>query len=265
MLKQLILISFCIFSITVIAIYLLQRHLIYFPTKTPPNRHFFHADDMESLQILTSDHLQLHAWYKVAAPKKPTLLYLHGNAGHIGFRMPFVRQLLDEGWGVLLLDYRGYGGNQGEPTEPGLYEDGRSAMRWLLQHDIQSEHIVLYGESLGTGVATQIANEYKVCAVVLQSPFTSLTALARYHYPWAFLPPWDKFDSLKRISTTHAPILFLHGTDDQIVPYAQGQTLFQAANEPKEWVMLPGKGHNDLWDADFVGHVIQFIAIHCQH
>lgn len=242
--------------------YSLQRYFIYFPSGELPSRKDFHAQDMEVIKLSVADGLTLNAWYKPSVGHKPVILYLHGNAGHIGHRMHLVRQFLSAGYGVLLLEYRGYGGNPGKPTEAGFYEDGRAAMRFL-QHEKQSKQIVLYGESLGTGVATQLATEFSVCAVVLQSPYTSLSALARYHYRWLPVPVIDKYDSLSRIQQIHAPLLMLHGKLDVVVPYSQGLSLFNLANQPKQWQEFPTKGHHDLWDEHFAPTVIHFINSYC--
>lgn len=125
--------------------------------------------------------------------------------------------------------------------------------------------MILYGESLGTGVATQLATEFPICALVLQSPYTSLTALARYHYFWLPIPLIDKYDSLSRIQKIHVPTLMLHGQLDEVVPYSQGLTLFKFANQPKKWVAFPDKGHQNLWDARFACVVSQFIHSYCHH
>ncbi|MDI9819516.1 MULTISPECIES: alpha/beta hydrolase [unclassified Legionella] len=228
-----------------------------------PSRQIFAAEDMEQIIIPTLDGLKLHSWYKPAAANKPTILYLHGNAGHIGYRMPLAREFITAGFGVLLLEYRGYGGNQGQPSEKGLYLDGRAAMQYLQQQGIVPSRTVLYGESLGTGVAIYLANLTPVCAVVLQSPYTSMASVARYHYPWVFIAPWDKFDSLSLIADIHSPLLLLHGINDRIIPYNQSVTLLARANEPKELIGFPHRGHNDLWSKDFADKILEFLNTHC--
>lgn len=264
MLKQLLLIFFIIILIVSLS-YSFQRYFIYFPSPEQPNLKVFQAEDMRVIKLSTADGLTLNSWYKPSNGTKPTIVYLHGNAGHIGYRMYLLRQLLAEGLGVLLLEYRGYGGNPGKPTESGLYEDARAAIKFLQQQGIPANHTVLYGESLGTGVAIQIATEYSVCALVLQSPYTSFTALARFHYPWIFMPLRDKYDSLSRIQKIHAPVLMLHGKLDNIVPYQQGLVLFERANQPKKWIEFPDKGHQNLWSPLFAREVIHFINSYCAH
>lgn len=264
MLKQFLIVFGLIICAILVLLYTFQRRLIYFPALQTPRLQDYNAADMAVVSLQTPDDVTLTSWYKPAASNQPTVLFLHGNAGHIGYRMPLARQLINAGFGVFLLEYRGYGGNKGTPTEQGLYEDGRAALQFLKQKGIAPQHIILYGESLGTGVATQLAVEYPVCAVILQSPYTSLGSVARFHYPWLFIKPWDQFDSLGRIQQIHAPLLILHGKRDQIVPFNEGLALFNQANEPKKMLAYDDKNHNDLWSAQgFTQEVIHFMQKHC--
>lgn len=250
--------------IVFIIMYVSQRHLIYHPSPQVPHLPEYHANDMTVITLHTQDNLELMSWYKPAINNQPTVLYLHGNAGHIGYRMHLARQFINAGLGVLLLEYRGYGGNKGRPSEQGLYKDGQAALTFLNQQGIKPEKLILYGESLGTGVATELASKHAVCAVILQAPYTSLIALAHFHYPLIFLKPWDKFDSLARIQAINAPLLVLHGEQDNVVPYKEGLTLFNAANEPKKMITFRNLDHHNLWDTpDFSREVLQFINSHC--
>lgn len=264
MIKQVMLISCIIIGFVLLLMYVFQRHLIYFPNRHTPDLKTHHAQDMTVVSLTTTDGLILKSWYKPALHNQPTILYLHGNAGHIGYRMPLVRQFIKAGIGVFLLEYRGYGGNRGSPNEQGLYEDGQTALRFLEQQGIKPEKIVLYGESLGAGVATKLGSEHPACAIILQSPFTSLINVAHYHYPWMFMKPWDHFNSLERIKTIQAPLLVLHGKQDQIVPYTDGLALFNAANDPKKMLSFDQQDHNTLWNAkNFSTKIIQFIQEYC--
>ena len=256
---------FCLsLVIIVLLLYVFQRRLIYFPDQYTPHLQDYHATDMTIETLQTKDHLDLMSWYKPATHNLPTLLFLHGNAGHIGYRMPLVRQFLKAGFGVFLLEYRGYGGNKGSPTEQGLYEDGQTALTFLYQKGINPQKIILYGESLGTGIATKLAAENPIGCVILQSPFTSLVNLSRFHYPWIIIKPWDQFNSLERMKHIHAPLLILHGKLDQIVPFTEGLALFNEANTPKEMIEFDQQNHNDLWDAhDFYEKVIHFLQKYC--
>lgn len=260
MIKPIFITTLLVLCISYAICYIFQRQFIYFPNTEAPRQQDFHAMDMTQVTLITEDNLKLLVWYKAAKPHQPTILFLHGNAGHIGYRMPLIRQFIQAGLGILLLEYRGYGGNPGSPSEQGLYQDGRAAMHFLLNQGIQTHQIVLYGESLGTGVATKLASEYLVRCVVLQSPLTSMTSLTRFHYPWLILKPWDKFESLSRMNKIHAPLLVIHGKLDTIVPFTQGLEIYKQANQPKSLITFDKFGHNDLWNAPgFVERIVQFI------
>lgn len=264
MLKHILIVCCISFSIIMVLLYGFQRRLIYFPESQTPRLQDYQATDMTTVLLRTNDNIELTSWYKPAIDNQPTILFLHGNAGHIGYRMPLVRQFIRAGFGVFLLEYRGYGGNKGSPSEQGLYEDGRTALQFLYQKGIKSKQIVLYGESLGTGITTKLAVEHPVCSVILQSPFTSLVSLSRYHYPWIIIKPKDRFDSLARIKNIHAPLLVLHGKRDQVVPFSEGLTIFTQANEPKKMLEFDKKNHNDLWSArGFSEEIIRFVHENC--
>lgn len=258
-------ISFCLgLMIFILLLYVFQRRLIYFPERQIPLLQDYHATDMTIISLKTKDNIELISWYKPAAHSQTTLLLLHGNAGHIGYRMPLARQFINAGFGVLLLEYRGYGGNKGTPSEQGLYEDGRSALQFLYQRGIKPKQIILYGESLGTGVATKLATENPIGCVILQSPFTSLVSLAHFHYPWNIINPWDQFNSLARMKQIHAPLLVLHGKRDPIVPFTEGLAIFNQANTPKKMFEFDKQGHNDLWELQgFYEAIIHFSREHC--
>jgi fermentation-respiration switch protein FrsA (DUF1100 family) len=149
-----------------------------------------------------------------------------------------------------VLGYRGYAGSDGRPSEDGLYTDARAALTWLNANGVADSSIVLYGESLGTGVATMMATERKVASVVLESPYTSLTDVAAYQFP--YLPVrwlmWDRFDTLSRVGEIKVPLLVMHGDQDVVIPQDFGRQVFAAANVPKESFWAQGRGHNDIFD-----------------
>lgn len=234
----------------------IQRYFIYFPNTSTPDPEKFSAQDMQVITLHTHDGLALQSWYHPPEAHKPIILYLPGNAGHRGYRMSRVRHFITAGYGLLLIDYRGYGGNPGHPSEEGFYQDARAAMHFLHK---TSRSIIVYGESIGSGVATQMATEFPICALILQAPFTSLLALRQYFYPWLPIALKDKYDSLQKMSTIRIPLLILHGQVDTVVPFQQGKTLFEHANQPKEFVSFPEKGHNNLWDKDFLQTVLGFM------
>ena len=191
----------------------------------------------------------------------PTIAYFHGNAGNIADRGFKVRPFLDAGLGVLLVGYRGYGGNPGAPSEAGLFADGRAALDFLAGQGVPANRIVVFGESLGSGVAVLLASERRLGAVVLEAPFTSAADAGQRAYP--FLPVRrlirDRFDSLSRIGAIGAPLLIVHGECDRVVPADQGRRLLAAAAEPKEGVFLPEAGHNDAFEHGSVRLALEFL------
>ena len=246
-------------------LFVLQRQLLYYPSAERPSLESAGLEGrMRSLRLNTADGLELVAWYAAAAEGRPTVVYFHGNAGHIGYRADKVRPYLAAGLGVLLLEYRGYGGNPGRPDEEGLYADARAALDFLDGAGVAAERRVLYGESLGSAVAVQMAVEGAAGAVVLEAPFTSVPEVGQSKFP-IFPVRWlarDRLDSLAKIGAIGAPVLVLHGEQDQIVPIRFGRALFAAANDPKEMRSFPAAGHEDL-DAHGVAEaVLDFLGRH---
>jgi len=234
------------------ALWALQDRLIYFPDVTPPPPPaMLGLREVRETRLRTDDGLDLLAWSLPAATEtSPVVLYLHGNGGHIGYRAERVRRFAQLGWGALLVEWRGYGGNAGSPSEDGLTQDGRAGLRALQDSGVAASRIVLWGESLGTGIAVRLAAEQPdaVGAVILESPYTSLLDLAKRHYP--LLPSnlmlRDRYDSLSRIGAVRVPILILQGGRDQLVPPEMGRRLDAAATAPVELWESPMAGHDDI-------------------
>lgn len=234
--------------------YLAQRSFQYFPQHSArtgfevPAK--FELDGFAAASIETDDGETLAAWLALPPrPDAPLILYMHGNAGTLGDRAERFRLFRDEGFGVLALSWRGYGGSTGEPTETGLVEDGRAAMKLLRQKGLPKSRIILFGESLGSGVATQLAAnpDTTPSAVILEAPFTSAADVARTRY-W-FLPVGklmkDQFRSIDVAPSVTAPVFVFHGSADMIVPYEQGKRLYEAFSGPKDFLALQGNGHID--------------------
>jgi len=239
-----------------------QRSLLYFPDPRAPAAVPLEAAGFGPLAI-RADDLDLLAWVRPpASPDHLTVILFHGNGGHLGYRLPLVTPLLEHGYGVALAPYPGYGGNPGRPTEGGFYAAGRATLDALKARGIAQSRMVLWGESLGGGVATQLATERRVAAVILQAPFTSVADRAQEIYPFvpARLLTRDRFDNLSRVARLGAPLLIVHGNEDSIVPRSHGQRLLDAASEPKRGVFIPGADHNDLDAFGLVHHVRAFLA-----
>jgi uncharacterized protein len=219
------------------------------------------ASYMREVVIQTSDGLVLTAWYAPAKPGQRTLVYIHGNAGTLGDRHHRVQPYLERGFGMLLVGYRGYGGNPGQPTETGLYEDGRAHLDWLAQQGVREDQLVLYGESLGAAIATQLATERKAAALVLEAPFASILLSARARYP-LFAFDWlikDKFANIDKIDKIDMPLFVIHGARDLVTPQRFGRMVFERAREPKSALWPHDAGHNDLAMFGMIEAVMRFL------
>lgn len=240
-----------------------QRDMIYHPGKDRVAPADAGLPEMVPVSIRSHDGFVCTGWY--GAPRdrhQPTVVYFHGNAGTVANRAGKAKLLLEAGFGVLLVGYRGYGGNPGSPSEEGLYSDARAALGWLITRGVPAGQIVLYGESLGTGVAVQMATEHaNVVGVVLEAPFTTLPDLApAYVLPGlADMLMLDRYDNRAKIGQIRAPLLILHGQQDGVVPVAMGRELKERARLGVEAHFLPGGGHNDLYSHGVGPLVVGFI------
>lgn len=227
-----------------------QRRLLYLPSGevSPPGSVGLSSADAVTFQ--TSDGIVLAGWFvhPSSGPPRATVVVFNGNAGNRSYRAPLADGLSGRGLSVLLVDYRGYGGNAGHPSEDGLLKDARAALAYVVSRpDVDPRRLVYFGESLGTGVAVALALERPPAALVLRSPFTSLADVAAHHY-W-FLPArrllWDRYDSLSRIGGVTAPLVVIAGTADRVVPFALSERLYAAVRGHKSLLVLPGSDHND--------------------
>jgi uncharacterized protein len=236
------------------ALVLGENRFIYFPdrtlTTTPADAGIDHRD----IRFETDDGVRLHGWWVPGREGEVTVLWFHGNGGNLSNRVSLLELLHhDLGVDVFMFDYRGYGASEGRPTEDGLYADARAALEAAAaEADVRPEELVLVGQSLGAAVAVELATDQRVRGVVLEAAFTSIPDMARHHY--SFLPVWPllrtDFDSESRVAQIDAPLLMLHGQNDDIVPIAMGRRVFAAALEPKEFNEVAGAGHNDVYLAD---------------
>jgi len=243
MLLQIIFIYLCIVAF----LYVTQRSFIYFPSSAKPDATQF--DNIEEIEVTTVDNLTLTGWFKKPTNEKYTIVIFHGNASnHIGSYYT-LQPYIEQGYGFLSIGYRGYNGNVGKPSEEGFYKDARAFINGLIETGISQEKVILYGQSIGTGVAVQMATEFpNVKAVILESPYTSLPDVAAKTYffvPVHFLMK-DKFDSYSKIKNMKSPLFILQGKNDQTIDPQLGERLFDAANEPKYLFQFQGHGHNDL-------------------
>jgi uncharacterized protein len=242
-------------------LYVFQRQLLYLPDRTRPELAGLAELGVREVTLSTEDGLLLLSWYLPGHLGRPVIAYFHGNGGHIGYRVERLLRFAREGYGVLMLEYRGYGSNPGTPSEAGFYADARAALAFLEREGVTPNRLVLYGESLGSGVAVQLAAQHEIAALILEAPPTSVAEVAQCHFPYipAARLVADRFDSLSRIGMVKAPILVLHGERDRIVPIRFGRALFNAAPEPKEGWFAPEAGHEDLARYGSLDVVVGFI------
>jgi hypothetical protein len=228
----------------------LQRRLIYFPFgEVPPPAHVG-LPDAEAVSFATSDGLTLNGWFVPASPPAggATIVIFNGNGGNRAMRAPLAAALARRHVASFLFDYRGYGGNPGSPSEGGLTLDARAARDYVASRpDVRPGRIAYFGESLGSAVAVRLSVERPPAALMLRSPFTSLTDVGRHHYP--FLPvSWllgDRFEAVDRIAAVRCPLLVIAAENDSVVPTRLSRALHAAANEPKQLLVVPGADHND--------------------
>jgi fermentation-respiration switch protein FrsA (DUF1100 family) len=254
-------IGLAFYAVLATVLYVAQRSLMYFPDTA----HVVPAEaglpEAEEVPLTAADGVHVTAWHVPPRDAKPVIVYFHGNGGALRFRVARFRRLIADGVGLVALEYRGYGGSAGSPSEQGLIADAQAAYRFAAGR-YPSQQLVLWGESLGSGVAIALAAERPVGRMIVEAPFTSAVALGARHY-W-YLPVSllmkDQFRSDLRISNVTAPVMIMHGVHDRVVPYAMGEQLFDLANKPKHFVRFLDGGHEDLDDNGALDAVARFLA-----
>jgi fermentation-respiration switch protein FrsA (DUF1100 family) len=242
-------------------IYFAQRSLMYFPDTTHTTPAAAGLPEAEEVPLTASDGARVMVWHVAPRGDEPVIVYFHGNGGALRYRVERFRKLIANGIGLVGLEYRGYGGLGGSPSEQGLIADAEAAYAYAVARYPVAQ-IVLWGESLGTGVAVALAAEKPVGRVILEAPFTSTEAVGarRYWYLPVRLLMKDQFHSDTRIAKVTAPLLILHGVHDKTVPYAMGEHLFDLANKPKHIVRFLDGGHEDLDQNGALDAVARFLA-----
>jgi uncharacterized protein len=227
-----------------------EHRMTYVPSRTHDADPGELSLKFEDITLTTADHVRLHAWFFPANTNSPrrglVFLVAHGNGGNISHRLGLAAALLRTGANVLLFDYRGYGRSDGVPGERGTYRDAEAALAWLRERGFNSTDVIAYGESLGGGVATELATRHPLAGLVVQSSFTSTPDLGKELFPW--LPVHAlahyRYETLRKLPKVKTPLLVLHSRADSIIPFPHGERNFAAANEPKLFVELAGD-HND--------------------
>jgi uncharacterized protein len=251
------------YLLVILLLMFLEESLIFIPLNYPTDDWEPGGLKIEDANFETADGTRLHGWYVPHQHGRAAILFCHGNAGNVTHRADTLRLLHDAcGASVLCFDYRGYGRSQGKPSEQGVLADARAARAWLARREkIPERQIVLMGESIGCGVAVDLAAD-GARGLVLENGFTSLPDVAAYHYRW--LPVrWlmrTRFDSAAKIGNYHGPLLQSHSEHDTIIPLEIGKRLFQAANEPKQFMLIAGCDHNDPRGPDYYRALSAFLA-----
>lgn len=266
----------------VITMVIFEDAMIFFPDQDPSG--FWDVEAVsngtgtaiEECFFPTSDGERLNGWWcrpetpdaSTSATTEMVLLWFHGNAGNLSQRAGLMLDLAAIPAQVFIIDYRGYGRSTGRPNEKGLYRDARAAWRYLTEdRRIGADRIVILGKSLGGAAAVDLATEVEPAGLIVESSFTSIPEMAAHHYP--FIPRWmvrTKMDTLAKIGRVGCPILVIHSPADEVVPYAHGERLFQAAEGDKRFLEVPGAGHNELWlvgGSDYFGALREFL-LHCR-
>ena len=239
------------FALVVLAVRLLENRFIYFPPRYPEG--FSSPENyglrLEEVWLTTKDKVHLNALFLPNGHSQKVLLWFHGNAENIGYGLGQMAEFSGLGVNVLAVDYRGYGKSEGSPDEAGVYCDADAAYDYLMEaRHFRSEDIIIFGHSLGGAVAIDLASRRGCGGLIVQSSFSSAREMARrmFHIPLFEYIPKSRFDSLSKIRQVRAPILIMHGTCDEVVPFWMGKKLYAAAPEPKSFFSIEGAGHNDV-------------------
>ncbi len=243
----------------VIFLFFYQRKLLYHPSENNYLDETSLNHKVEKVYIQSDN--KLISWYFKKNPKFKTLLFFHGNAGRLDNRVYKLNELSKLDINYLIVAYRGFSGNHGNPTELGFYKDAEFAKTWLNNQGIKDTNIILYGESLGTAVAVDLAKKFEFSGIILESPFTSMENLAKKYYP--IFPVKiilkDKYKTLDKIKKINVPILTMHGEEDTIVPFSMGVEIYESANNPKSKYFVKYDDHMMNFDQNLVNAIEKFI------
>lgn len=250
-----------LYSLIMLYMYVMQRNILFQPEADLLRPKDYELNNVEDDIIIASDGIQLGCWY--APPKKehPIILYFHGNAGHIGHRIEKIHAFLEYNFGICAPSYRGYGKSGGKPSEKGTYRDAEAAINLLYEKGFKDKDIILYGESLGSGIAVEMAKRHPdATMLVLEAPYTSTADRGIERYP--FLPVYllmkDQYDSLSKIPLSKAPVLLFHGEQDETIPIHHGKALYNSANNPKKAVFFPECDHVNFNPKTLTKHIELF-------
>ena len=250
------------YIVVIIFVYFYQRNLLYHPSENNYQNDTIQFNHQE-IFIKVNNEIKLKSWIINKDLKNfKTLVFFHGNAGDLSNRIYKLNELDKLNINILLISWRGFSGNEGYPTEKNLYEDAEAAIKWLNKKKVSNSQIILYGESLGTGVAVEIASKNNFNSIILESPFTSIENSAKIYYPYLpvrFLLK-DRYDSISKIKKINSPILIMHGRKDDIVPFFMGKKLFEKANSPKDSYFTDIDDHMMEFNSQLLNKIKDFIT-----
>jgi fermentation-respiration switch protein FrsA (DUF1100 family) len=254
---------FLFFMILLGTLYMQQRHMIYPADTSPVVLPSLEDVSVTTAGVITEDVTKINGWFLMPKTKTQDIVVLfHGNAGNISHRLGKALDFVNSGYGVLLVEYRGYGGNPGEPSEAGLYRDAHAYLKWLRAQGYEPEDMIFYGESLGSGVAVEMALHYPPKALILETPYSNFSAIAKKHYgyiPFIDALLIDKFDSVSKIDQIDTPKLFLIAGKDEVLGAQTGLELYEKASEPKTLKVFDQAGHNNLHKFEPFAAISQFL------
>ena len=234
-----------VIAVFIVFIRYFESKSYFHPTREMPTTPADVGLDFEDIYLTSEDGIKINGWFMKHPQAKSTLLYFHGNAGNMTHRLEKIQMFYTLGLNIFIIDYRGYGKSEGQPTEEGVYRDARVAHHYLLlRKDIDPQKIIVYGDSLGGVVAVDLVSQRPVACLIVDSSFSSGADIAKDIFP--FVPSMIltiKMDSKKKVKAITIPKLFIHSINDEIIPFYLGERLFQAASEPKKFLKIIG-GHN---------------------
>ena len=254
------LILLLVYIFVVVFLFFYQRKLLYHPSENNYLDETQLNHTIEKTFIQSND--KLVSWYFKKNPKFKTILFFHGNAGKLDNRVYKLNELSKLELNYLIVAYRGFSGNAGKPTESGLYEDANFAKIWLNKNGVKDKDIIIYGESLGTAVAIDLASRYNFSGIILESPFTSMLDLAKKYYPIfpVKLILKDRYESRKKLNDIKSPVLVMHGKKDKIVPFYMGEQILEALSSPKFSYFNDYDDHMMEYNEDLLGSIKNFLV-----
>ena len=250
-----------VYIVLIIFVYFYQRNLLYHPAENNYQNDKIQFN-YEEVFIKVNDEIELKSWIvNKDLNNLKTLVFFHGNAGDLSNRIHKLNELNKLNINILLISWRSFSGNKGKPSENSLYYDANSVVNWLNEQGVNNSDIILYGESLGTGVATELASKNSYAGVILESPFTSIADAAKIYYPYlpVSLLLKDRYDSKSKIKKINSPILIMHGKKDNIVPQIMGLELFEKANNPKFSYFPDNDDHMMEYNEELLSKIKNFI------